>query len=174
MRPFASKTPYSLPEHFVCLPLIGIQFVSEISKDGILDFFTVSAGDLLTSTYRECKEESALLQSHVGYFLCSNSIFNLMVPPRVTFLPLFAIPSRFRPHSRAEDETTVALNSGHSISALTLHSGSSRSKDDTLSAKVFLKSLSARASHFIRKDLLVLHICVGPEGFPGCKLQTSK
>jgi len=35
--------------------------MSEISQDGILDVFTVSAGDLLASTYRECKEESALL-----------------------------------------------------------------------------------------------------------------
>jgi len=40
--------------------------------------------------------------------------------------------------------------------------------------KVFLTSLSARASHFIRQDVLVLHICIGPGGFYRCKLQTTR
>jgi len=77
-----------------------------------------------------------------GHFLCSNNIFHLLIPPRVTFLPLFASPSRSRPHTRAADEATTALNRRHSTSASAVHSGSSRNKDDTLSAKVFLASLS--------------------------------
>jgi len=30
MRSFDAETPYSLPEHMVCLPVIGIQFMFEI------------------------------------------------------------------------------------------------------------------------------------------------
>ena len=62
-------------------------------------------------------------------------------------MPLFATPSpsRFRPHTRAADEATCALNSRHSTSASTVYSGSSHNKDDMLSAKVFHSSLSAMA-----------------------------
>ena len=56
--------PGDLSEHFVDLPLIGIQFVSEVLKDGILDFFTVRTADFRALAYRECKEDAALFWSH--------------------------------------------------------------------------------------------------------------
>jgi len=46
-----------------------------------------------------------------------------------------------------------------------VHSRGSRNKDDVMSAKVFLTPLSATASHYIRKDFLVLHVRVIPACF---------
>jgi len=66
----------------------------------------------------------------------------------MTFLLLFATPIRFRLHTRATDEAAAALNSCHSASTSTVHSGSSRNDDNTLSAVVFHTSLSTGASHF--------------------------
>ena len=63
-------------------------------------------------SHRKCEEETTLSQRQARIF-CSSSIFRLLFPP--TFLPWFATPSRFRPHARAADEATAALNSCHSI-----------------------------------------------------------
>jgi len=62
----------------------------------------------------------------------------------VTFLPLFATPSRFRPYTRAADEATGALNSCHSTSASAVHSVRFWNNDDRMPSR------------------LCLHICVGP------------
>jgi len=68
--------------------------------------------------------------------------------------------------------TSFVVNSCHSTYATAVDSGSSRNKDDTLSEKVFFTPLSARNSHFIRQDLLVLHVCVAVtspvQNFGGC------
>jgi len=77
-------------------------------------------------------------------------------------------------YTRATDEVTLALNSSHSCSIPAVHSGSSRYKDETLSAKVFLISLSTRVSHFIRQDLLILHTRVSFVGFSKRQLQTTR
>jgi len=109
----------------------------------------------------------------VGYFLCSNTIFHLLLPPRGYFLPLFATSSSWPPHTRAADEATAALkvNNRHSTYATAVDSGSSRNNDDTQDANIFLTTpLSARTSHFIRQDLLVLHVCVGSASFSRYKL----
>jgi len=37
----AAGTPDSVPEHFVGLPVIGIQFLQKISQSSIWDFFTM-------------------------------------------------------------------------------------------------------------------------------------
>jgi len=62
MRYFASGTPGNLPEHVVGLPVIGIQFMSEISHDCSLDYFTVWAADFRPSAYRECKDLACILK----------------------------------------------------------------------------------------------------------------
>jgi len=52
----------------------------------ILDFFTVMDADFRVSTYRKCVDDSALLkQMSCRLFVYSNSIFNLLVPPRFYF-----------------------------------------------------------------------------------------
>jgi len=69
--------------------------------------------------------------------------------------------SRFCPHTRAAAQVTAGLNNHRS----SVHSWICRNKDCTLSANVFLSSLSTGAFQFIRKDFLVLHIRVGPVFF---------
>ena len=89
----------------------------------------------------------------VGYFLCSNTIVHLLLPPRGYFLPLFATSSRWPPHTRAAVEATAALklNNRHSTYATAVDSGNSRNNDDTQDTNIFLTiSLSARTSHFMR------------------------
>jgi len=61
MRSYAAKALYNLPKNLVWLPVIGIQFMSEILPRLHLVFFTVSAADFRASAYHECKEKSALL-----------------------------------------------------------------------------------------------------------------
>jgi len=90
------------------------------------------------------------------------------------FLQLFATRSGFRPHSRATAEATARLNSCYSTSKSFVHSGIFQNKDDALSAKVVLISLSTRppTSCCIRLARSA-HACVGPGGFLKRKLQTT-
>ena len=47
-------------------------------------------------------------------------------------------------------------------------------KNDKFYAKVVLTCLSTKVSHFIRLDLLILHVCVSTFGFSRRKLQTTR
>jgi len=51
----------------------------------------------------------------VDCFLRSNSTFLFLVPPRRYFLPLFATPTRLRPHTRVADKATTAAPSPSGI-----------------------------------------------------------
>jgi len=53
----------------------------------------------------------------VDFFVYLDRMFNLLVPPRFSFLPSVATPSHFRPVSRAADESTAASTGRHSTSA---------------------------------------------------------
>ena len=59
-------------------------------------------------------------------FLCSKKIYVLLVPPKCCFLPFFDTPRCFRPNTGSTDEATSALNSCHSTSAFSVHSGISQ------------------------------------------------
>ena len=127
----------SLPKHFVGLPVIGIQFMSEIFTGFNFGQFHLDGCCLsrFSVSWIQRNFGSALKPCLVGYFSCLNNSFSLLVPQRVTYLPLYVTPSRFRPHVRAADKATAALNSRHSTSAFDKHFGSSRNKDDTLSIR---------------------------------------
>jgi len=90
VRSCAAKTPDSLPENFLGLPVIGIQFMSEM-----------------------------LPRWHFSLFHCEG------------WGRTFSSPSRCRPHTRAADEVTAALNSRHSTSSSFVHYGGPGNKDDT-------------------------------------------
>jgi len=47
----------------------------------------------------------------VDNFRCLNGMIQQLVSPRGCFYPFIATPSRFRPHTQAGDDATVALNS---------------------------------------------------------------
>jgi len=97
-------------------------------------------------------------QDFLGYFICLNSTFDLLVPARGHFLPFCATPINFRPRTWVAHEATTALNSCHSTSASAVHSEISTNKHDTLSAKVFL--------HLFRQGL---QLSDRPGPAPSCK-----
>ena len=80
--------------------------------------------------------------------LSSNSIFQLLAPPRGYTFANISHKVSFSSHSRAADEDTAALNSCHFSPVSFMHFGISCNKDDALSAKAFLTDLSATASPF--------------------------
>jgi len=148
----------------------------EFPQDCILDFSREGCGFSRLSVPRMQRRVGFVLKpGFVGYFLGVNSIFHLFVTPRGY---IFAICRHTESFLSAYPSNrwsyTAALNNRHSASASAVHSGSSRNKDDALSTKVSFTSLSARASYFIRCDLMVLHVCVGSGGFSNCKLQISR
>jgi len=149
VRYFAAGTTDGLPEHFVGLPVVGIQFMSELLPSLHFGLFHRECCGISRLSLPRMQRRVAFVMKPclVGYFCCSNSIFHLLVLPRVTVLPLFPTPSHFRPHTQAADEAATALNRRHSTSASSVHYGNSRNKDNTLSPLTFL---STRASHFTR------------------------
>jgi len=92
-----------------------------------------------------------------SYFICSNSDFHPMVSRR---RDLFVIIHCTELFPSAYPSSTWSY-SCHSTSTSSVHS-SSQKKDNMLSAKVFLTSLSARAYHFIQYDILYLHVFESP------------
>jgi len=81
--------------------------------------------------------------------LCSNSIFQLLAPPRGYIFANISHKVSFSSHSQAADEDTAALNSCHFSPVSFVHFGISCNKDDALSAKAFLTALSATAFPFV-------------------------
>jgi len=70
-------------------------------------------------------------------FLCSDSFFHPLGPLWGVLFVVCRHTKTFLCTYPRTEEMTVALNGLHSSSASALHSGSSRNKDNTLSAKVF-------------------------------------
>ena len=74
----AAGTPDSVPEHFVGLPVIGIQFLQKISQSSIWDFFTMWATNFHTCQTKIWfqpvqKSKKSVTQSllHCSYEICS-------------------------------------------------------------------------------------------------------
>ena len=149
------QTHDGLPEHVVCLPVIGIHFMSEfLARLHFRLFHRAFCGFSRLSLPRMQRRVGFVMKPClVGYFPCSNTIVHLLLPPRGYFLPLFATTSRWPPHTREAVEATAALklNSHHSTYATAVDFGNSRNNDDTQDTNIFLTtSLSARTSHFMR------------------------
>jgi len=141
-----------LPEHFVGWPVTGIQSTFEIHPGLHFGLF-----------HRECCRPLQLSEPQMqrrvvfvlkscffGCCVCLNKISHLLVPPKVNFLPLvfslFSTPSRFRTIT----EPQMKLQLFWTSATPPPESWCARNKDNTLSANVFLTSMSARTSHFIR------------------------
>ena len=142
IRYFAAETPDVLPEHFVDLSAIGIQFIPDILPRLHFGLFHREGCELsrLSVQWMQRRLGFVLQPRLVAYFLCLNSFFHPIVPPQGYFFCQFAAYRLFRSYMWAEDETEAAMNRSYS-STSGVRSRSYRDKD----AKVFLTSLSARA-----------------------------
>ena len=100
--------------------------------------------DFRASAYHECREIRLCSEPCLaGYFFCLDSVFHLLVPPRDCFFAIIRNTESF-------PSTCCAWAADEAIAWLFWTTVISRNKGNTLSAKVFLTSLSNRASHFIR------------------------
>lgn len=73
----------------------------KFSQDCIWDFFAVRAPNVTPQRIVNAKKVclgSEAMPCFVSYFLYSNSIFYLLLPPRSYVFPPAAAPSRFRSH----------------------------------------------------------------------------
>jgi len=117
-----------------------------IPLDCILHFLPLELNSFVPQrTTIQRRFNSVLKPGLVSYFLCSDSICDLVLSRGHFFCHL--LPHRVvSVYTNSEAvEATAALNSFHSSSTFAVHSESCRNKDDTLSAKVFLASFSPRA-----------------------------
>jgi len=64
IRSFSAETPDGLPNYFVVLPVICIRFISAIMPTLHFGFFPLMAEDVLTTRYREWKEDADLFLSN--------------------------------------------------------------------------------------------------------------
>ena len=104
-----------LPEHFVALPVIRIQFMPEILPIFGLSHrvsFELSCAAAYTSKMQG-RFGLVLKACLVCYFLCSNSIFYIPVPPSDCIFTIIHHAVVFGPEPRATHEAADALNSCH-------------------------------------------------------------
>jgi len=101
----------------------------------------------------------------VIYFLCSNSVFQFLALPRSY---LFARPICFRPYTRAANEATAATQTH----PLYIPGALGTRKIRCLQSPFWHPCLPGPPTLF-GKDILVLHVCVGPVGFSRRRLQTT-
>jgi len=146
MRSFAVKTPYYLPENLVCLPVIEIRFMSEVLARLHFGLFHREWWRLSRLCVPRMQRVGFVMKPClVGYVLCSNSIFHLLVRPRGYFFAIIrhteSFPSAY-PSSRWS-------YSCFKQPAIHLHCAFREFSEQGRYAvpKVFLTSLSARVSY---------------------------
>ena len=90
MRSFAAETPVGLSEDFVDLPIIGIQFIPEIIPRVHFGLFHLEGCGFSHRSVPQMQRIFGFVMKPclVVYFLCLNSLFHFLVPPRGYFIAI--------------------------------------------------------------------------------------
>jgi len=165
MRSFTAKTPHNLPERVVCLPVIGIRFMSEVLARLHFGFFHRERRGLSRLCVpRKQRVGFVMKPCLVGYVLCSNRIFHLLVRPRGYFFAIIR---------HTESFPSAYPSSRWNYSCF---------KQPPLHLRCALREFSKQGRYAVRKglsyifvcqglllrvwqDLLVQHVCVSPYVF---------